>query len=163
MSGLAECIAPYPPENEEAEHAMVGNPALPVAGVSASTLGKKIMNETPSASIPVDRLVEIQNASGDTLSVTPRGKQGWHAQVVRGGQRHRKGSMQILNQELPELKSLKTAVDAFLVGDYRDFQELEANAQGRWRACLGILVTVILSAAALTFLALMISIFLRIR
>jgi hypothetical protein len=69
--------------------------------------------------------------------------------------------MQILNQELSGVASLKTAVDAFLIGDYRDFQESEAKAQGGRSAFLGIFGTVILAAAALIFLAFMISIFLQ--
>lgn len=123
--------------------------------------GRKIMNETPTASIPVDRLVEVQNVSGDTLCVTPLGKNGWHARVIRGGQRHRGGSMQILDQDLSELASLKTAVDSFLIGDYRDFQESDMKSQGRRSAFFGIVGTLIMMAAALTFLAFMISIFLR--
>jgi hypothetical protein len=34
--------------------------------------------ETPTITIPVDHLVEIQNSSGDTFCVTPSGKSGWN-------------------------------------------------------------------------------------
>jgi hypothetical protein len=118
------------------------------------------MNDTPTVSIPVDRLVEIQNTSGDTLCLTPSGAQGWHVQVLRGGQRHRRGDIQILEGELPDLASLKTAADSFLVGDYRNFHESERRRHGGTSVFLNIVGTVIMAAVALTFLAFMIALFL---
>lgn len=122
---------------------------------------EEIISETPTASIPVGCLVEIQNGSGDTLSITPFGKSGWHAQVIRGGQRHRRGCMQILGQDVPELESLKAVVDSFLIADYRNFCESDKKSQERRSIFLGIVGMVVLMVAALTFLAFMISIFLR--
>lgn len=68
--------------------------------------------------------------------------------------------MQILDGELPDLASLKTAADSFLVGDYRNFQESERRTNGGMRVFLGIIGSVIMAAAALAFLAFMISLFL---
>lgn len=116
----------------------------------------------PTVTLSVDRLVEIQNFSGDTLCVSPIGKQGWHAQVVRGGQRHRRGSMQVLNLNLQGAASLKTAVDAFLAGNYRDFQESKTKGRGTKPAILDIVLTLVLAVAALSFVAFLISVFLRI-
>lgn len=121
----------------------------------------KILIETPTITIPVDHLVEIQNSSGDTFCVTPSGKSGWHAQVVRGGQRHRRGSIQIFNQEVPDLISLKTAVDSFLIADYRDFQESKRKTQQRMSIVVSMIGMIIIMSAGLTFLAFMISIFQR--
>ena len=121
------------------------------------------MNETPTASIAVDRIVEIQNLSGDTLSVNPSGKHGWHVQIIRGGQRHRRGGVQILSQDLSELTSLKNAVDSFVIGDYRNFQESDMKAQGRRGIVLSFIGMLIMMATALTFLAFMISVFISLR
>jgi hypothetical protein len=115
--------------------------------------------ETPTITIPIDHLVEIQNSSSDTFCVTVSGKSGWHAQVVRGGQRHHRGSFQIFNQEVPDLISLKTAVDSFLIGDYRNFQESERKTQQRMGIIVSLIGMIIMMAVALTFLAFMISVF----
>lgn len=68
--------------------------------------------------------------------------------------------MQILERKLPDLASLKTAADSFLVGDYRNFQESERRRHGGTNVFLSIVGSVILAATALTFLAFMISLFL---
>jgi hypothetical protein len=117
--------------------------------------------ETPTITIPVDHLVEIQNSSGDTFCVTVRGKSGWHAQIVRGRQRHRLGNIQIFIHEMPDQISLKTAVDSFLIGDYRNFQEYERKTQQRMSIVLSMIGMIIMMALGLTFLAFMISIFQR--
>jgi hypothetical protein len=117
--------------------------------------------ETPTITIPVDHLVEIQNSSGDTFCVTPSGKSGWHAQIVRGGQRHRRGSIQIFVREVSDLISLKTAVDSFLIGDYRNFQEPERKTHQRISIVVSVMGMIIMMALGLTFLAFMISIFQR--
>ena len=69
--------------------------------------------------------------------------------------------MQIFEQDLSELESLKTAVDSFLIADYRNFHESQMKSQGRMTVIVSMVGMLIMMAAGVIFLAFMISVFLR--
>ena len=119
------------------------------------------MDNSLTFPVPVDRIIEVQNAAGDTLCLNPLGQKGWHVQVVRGGQRHRNGGMQILGKDVEDESQLLAAVDSFFSSDYDQFKESEVKKSGRWWPLISILMTLIFGCVGLTFLAFMISYFMK--
>ena len=69
--------------------------------------------------------------------------------------------MQIFDQEVADVALLKTAVDSFLMGDYRDFQESDRKPKERRSVFLCMVGMLVMTALGLTFLAFMISVFLK--
>ena len=67
--------------------------------------------------------------------------------------------MQIFDQELVDLISLRAAVESFLIADYSNFKECERKVQGRIGIFLSVIGMLIMMALSLTFLAFMISVF----
>lgn len=121
------------------------------------------MTATPTAPIPVTGLIEVKNSVDDTLCVSVSGKDSWSVQVIRGlGRRGQRGSSTaILWRKAHDEAALKAAVDEFLEGDYRGFEESSAKETPRRWVFLSMLASLFLMALALTFLAFMISVFLK--
>jgi hypothetical protein len=119
------------------------------------------MTTAPTSPIPVTGLVEVQNSIGDTLCVTTSGQQSWNVQVIRGTRLKRRSLGTILSLETPDVLVLKAAVDEFLEGNYRGFEETRAkDPLQRW-IFVQLFGTVLFVLLGLTFLAFMISVFLK--
>jgi hypothetical protein len=111
--------------------------------------------------IPVTGIIEVQNSLCDRLCVNASGQNAWSVQVIRGGRRSGRNSMTILCCDASDVVALKTAVDEFLEENYSRFQESKAeNPLRRW-IIFQVAGTALFMLLGLTFLAFMISVFLK--
>jgi hypothetical protein len=119
------------------------------------------MHSIPISLVPITGLVEVHNSVGDILCVTAASQNAWRAQVIRGARNQRRSPPVILYLETLDLPILKTAVDEFFDGNYLRFKESSMSHPNRKWMYLSFLGMALMMFLGLTFLAYMISVFLK--